>query len=526
MTDPDDLVDDVGCVFPASRWVDTAPGTNTAVVSLRDDGDAPLAVRLRPIHWGSAAVRPATVVASSAWNGFQYLTASPADSCRLLVLPGASRFDAAAPAVRTAGLIGANRSPRLGSGSEFASIRPFAPGDRLRRIHWVESLRSGTLHVTSTWSDDDRHVVLLIDAFDDVGQSDGIDGRASSLDISVRAAAAIAEHYCTSGDRVTVVTMGATGFRRLAPSAGHGHLRRLLEVLARVQPAHVVVDDGRLPRGLGRDALVLLFSPLVSQSALRRLARLADRGLAVAGIDCLPPEIVDEDPTRPGSERCVAARGSRARAALAPRPRIGHRRRCVGWTRELGSRIARAAASHPQSDGDTVNLLHHISVTQVLLRAAVVVAVLAALGCTRATGSPLPFLELTIAVLAPFCAWSPATHFGGLVTVLIGIHWLLAVDDADTAWVIGAGVSIALMHMAAAAASVGPLAAEWTPAMRTRWGRRLGLLAASTLPAWLLVGLAGRARIGSSSLLVTAALLSVSSALLWVSGNLRPNSER
>ena len=160
-------------------------------------------------------------------------------------------------------------------------------------------MRSGTLHVTSTWSDDDRHVVLLIDAFDDVGRSNGIDGRASSLDISVRAAAAIAEHYCTTGDRVTVITMGATGVRRLAPSAGHGHLRRLLEALARVQPSHVVVDDGRMPSRLGRDALVILFSPLVSRSALRRLARLADRGLAVAAIDCLPPEIVDEDPRDP-----------------------------------------------------------------------------------------------------------------------------------------------------------------------------------------------------------------------------------
>ena len=111
------------------------------------------------------------------------------------------------------------------------------------------------------------------------------------------------------------------------------------------------------------------------------------------------------------------------------------------------------------------------------------------------------------------------------MTVLIGIHWLIAVDDVSTGWAVGAGVSIALLHMAMAAASVGPLTAEWTPAMRMRWGRRLGVLAASTAPAWLLVGLAERAQIGSSSSLVAAALLSVSFALLWVSGNLRPTSE-
>ena len=172
-----------------------------------------------------------------------------------------------------------------------------------------------------------------------------------------------------------------------------------------------------------------------------------------------------------------------------------------------------------------MNLLHRISATQLLLRTAVVVAVLAALGCTRAAGSTVPFLELAIAALALVCAWSPATHFGALVTVLIGIHWLIAVDDVSTAWAVGAGVSIALRHMATAAASVGPLAAEWTPAMQKRWGRRLGLLAASTVPAWLLVDLAERARIGSSPLLVTAALLSVALGLLWVSGNLRPKSE-
>ena len=58
------------------------------------------------------------------------------------------------------------------------------------------SSRTGTLHVTSTWSDRDTHVVLLLDTEHDIGISEGIDGRASSLDIAVgRAAAAIAEHY-------------------------------------------------------------------------------------------------------------------------------------------------------------------------------------------------------------------------------------------------------------------------------------------------------------------------------------------
>ena len=136
--------------------------------------------------------------------------------------------------MRTPGLVGVNRSPRQGTGTEFASIRPFQPGDRLRRIHWPQSLRTGVLHVTSTWADHDRHVVLLIDALNDVGESGGIDGRASSLDISMRAAGAIAEHYIGTGDRVALVVIGARGVQRLPPASGtpsapvargHGHRR-------------------------------------------------------------------------------------------------------------------------------------------------------------------------------------------------------------------------------------------------------------------------------------------------------------
>jgi hypothetical protein len=56
------------------------------------------------------------------------------------------------------------------------------------------------LHVTSTWADHDRHVVLLIDALNDVGRARGSTA-ASSLDVSLRAAGAIAEHYISTGDR-------------------------------------------------------------------------------------------------------------------------------------------------------------------------------------------------------------------------------------------------------------------------------------------------------------------------------------
>ena len=292
-------IDDVAAVLEVPAWIEQRPEEGQVATSLRDEGVGPLAVTIRPIRWGRRRIGPALVTASSAWAGFRWASLQLADERVLTVLPQSSQFDASAPPVRTPGLVGVNRSPRQGSGTEFASIRPFQPGDRLRRIHWPQSLRTGTLHVTSTWADHDRHVVLLVDALNDVGESGGIDGRASSLDISMRAAGAIAEHYISTGDRVALVAIGARGVQRLPPATGRRHLRRMLEVMTTVESAGEFFDDGRIPRGIGHGALVVMLSAMVSPLALQRAVTIADRGLTTLVIDCLPADITENDPNDP-----------------------------------------------------------------------------------------------------------------------------------------------------------------------------------------------------------------------------------
>jgi uncharacterized protein (DUF58 family) len=297
--DAEGRVEDVAALLEVPEFVDRRPLEGQVVVALHEDGDEGLDVVVRSTRWGRRRVGPALVVASSAWGAFRWTSRNGSQEASLLTLPQISRFDAAAPPVHVPGLIGVNRSPRQGSGSEFASIRPFQPGDRLRRIHWARSVRAGTLHVSSTWADHDRHVVLLVDALEDVGESEGIDGLSSSLDITVRAAGAIAEHYIHAGDRVAMVLLGALGVQRVPTASGYRQLRRLLEVLAEVQPAGARRDDGRLPRGLGDGALVVMLSPLMSPASLRRAVTLADHGISLLVVDCLPPDITRKDPADP-----------------------------------------------------------------------------------------------------------------------------------------------------------------------------------------------------------------------------------
>ena len=126
----------------------------------------------------------------------------------LTVLPGTAPFDSRAEVPQPLGLVGAHRSRRIGDGSEFSGIRPFHVGDRLRRINWRASLRSESLHVVATRSEEDSAVLIVVDALAEHGVSGGIDGASSSLDVSVRAAAALAEHYVRRGDRVGLRVLG------------------------------------------------------------------------------------------------------------------------------------------------------------------------------------------------------------------------------------------------------------------------------------------------------------------------------
>ncbi len=288
--------EDIAVRLRIAEWIDMQPADGAAAASVRDDSDQVLDIGVRATRWGRHRVGPARVVASSAWAGFQWVSDSGANERALLALPRTARFDATASSVRRPGLIGVNRSPHQSSGTEFASIRPFQPGDRLRRIHWSRSLRTDTLHVTTTWADHDRHVVLLVEGFDDIGASGGIDGVASSLDLALRAAGSIAEHFLGVGDRVALAVLDNRGVHRLPVAGGSRHLRRVLQVLASTDPSGRFADTGRVPSGVTPGALVVMLSPLVTAASLERAVTMVAQGRSVVVVDCLPPDITRQFP--------------------------------------------------------------------------------------------------------------------------------------------------------------------------------------------------------------------------------------
>lgn len=334
-------VAELSVALPERAFVDHRPGRRAGVAAPDPRGELAVGAVCRFARWGPHVVGPAAVTASSPWGAYRW---SPvvAPSARVTVVPLPQPFTAHGPMPHPDGLVGPNRSHRPGDGSEVADIRPFRAGDRLRRVHWPVSLRTQQLHVTATYADQDTEVALLLDAVHDLGVSEGLGGRSSSLDGTVRAAGAIAEHFLARGERVSLTVLGGAAAPHLSARTGRRHLMRLSGVLATVHPSlGTVADERHLSRALrGRvnaGAVVVVLTPLVSDEVLDHAITLSRHGHTVVVVDTLPPHLATSDVDADGL-RGVVPEGSEddPRAALAWRLRLLERAREVRLAREAG----------------------------------------------------------------------------------------------------------------------------------------------------------------------------------------------
>jgi uncharacterized protein (DUF58 family) len=261
-------------------YVTTVPSDSVSDIGL--DG--------RALRWGRPALGPAVAHAFAA-DGLLMSAAAWSPTRRLRVYPATEDFEADDAMPRAAGLVGAHRSRRPGEGGELAGVRMFAPGDRLRRIDWRVSLRTGELHVAATLSDRDAEVVLLLDVLHEAGRSGGVYGTRSVMDTTVRAAAGIAEHYLQRGDRVALVEYGLRG-RRLRPASGRRQYLTALEWLLDIDTTVGAFEPS--PHAFGphlfsANALLVVLTPLLDTRSAAMLARLGRGGRFVVAIDTLPP---------------------------------------------------------------------------------------------------------------------------------------------------------------------------------------------------------------------------------------------
>ncbi|MET0425555.1 MAG: DUF58 domain-containing protein [Actinoplanes sp.] len=297
VSNPDVLLYDLVVLrVRTSPWLRMEHTDRPFAITVPSDGWAAVDLPGEALRWGRQDVGPAAARVA-ACSGLLACRPVVQDPRGVRVYPVTEPFNATEAMPAAAGLVGAHRSRRPGEGGELAGVRPFAPGDRLRRIDWRVSLRTRDLHVASTLSDRDAEVMLLLDVLGEVGLSGGVAGSASVLDTTVRAAAAIAEHYLQRGDRVSLLEYGSAA-RRLRAATGRRQYLRVLEWLLDVRPDPVDYEQATNafgPHHVSSDALVMVLTPLVDPRSADMLAQLAQSGRYVVAVDTLPPKAAPEN---------------------------------------------------------------------------------------------------------------------------------------------------------------------------------------------------------------------------------------
>ncbi|WP_436793332.1 DUF58 domain-containing protein [Actinospongicola halichondriae] len=203
------------------------------------------------------------------------------------ILPHAAKLDELLAPRRPRVAAGGHVAPVRGSGTDFADLRPYVPGDRLRDLSWTATARSDQPWIVVHHPERTASIMLLLDGFVEVGAPPG------SLDRAARVVWSIARHHLTAGDRVGLVSTGSAP-TWLSPVSGRRARWQVLDALLTVG-AQVAGSRGARSRSseaprqltLPGDAVVLGVSPLQSDafvaSALHH-ARLG-RPTAVVGVE-------------------------------------------------------------------------------------------------------------------------------------------------------------------------------------------------------------------------------------------------
>jgi uncharacterized protein (DUF58 family) len=228
-----------GPLLGALRLVDAAPdaaGPQAAapprftVHRLSSRGTATLTYPLEPVLRGVHRVGPLTGTASDPL-GLAEFEQALAEPDRLVVLPRVVQLRGVPPALGAGeGTAGAALN-HPGQGASDVLIRPYRPGDELRRVHWRSTARHDELMVRLEERPWRGGTTLLLDRRDSAHRGRGAD---SSLEFAVSLAASVCMHLLGRGEPVTLVT--EDGVELTPPGTASGR-EQLLDALAGLRPS-------------------------------------------------------------------------------------------------------------------------------------------------------------------------------------------------------------------------------------------------------------------------------------------------
>ena len=264
-----------------------ADGENPVALRI-PSGERELEYRLSCERWGAYVFGAVRVVAHDRFRVFRY-ERSLDFQLPLKVYPRPEVIKELLRPLETQVFTGNLVAREKGEGIEFADLREFVPGDRVRRINWRASARRGELWVNELHAERNSDVILFLDSFTEARRENE-----STLDRAVRATAALVEHYLEHKDRVGLVSFGGV-LNWLLPSTGMTQLYRIVDSLLDTE---IVLNyawkdlDVIPPRTLPPKALVIALTPLLDDRATGALMDLRARGFDLALVEISPVPFV------------------------------------------------------------------------------------------------------------------------------------------------------------------------------------------------------------------------------------------
>lgn len=254
-------------------------------------GDGETRLRLTAHRWGRVDVGPTHVLLADSLGAFRAQLTLPSQS--LQVVPGSTVLDAPVGVPTPIGVSGVHLSSRRGDGTALSEVRQFRTGDRLHRINWRVTNRTGTLHTNATFTEQDTDVLVVTDTTADVRPAPWAgDDAPTSLDMTIRATSAVARHYLTAGDRVALFDLGHL-IGPVPAGSGPRQLRVLTDALSRATREDRLTKPSRRLRSVRTGTLTVVCSPLLAPTTITQIGELVAQGADVIVVDTLPPSIGD-----------------------------------------------------------------------------------------------------------------------------------------------------------------------------------------------------------------------------------------
>jgi uncharacterized protein (DUF58 family) len=264
--------------------VQLADGRNPVALRLGAGERRRLSFGLHAARWGGHVIGP-TYVRVRDPLGFLVWETTAATRPELRAYPREAVLQRVLQAADTQVSSGNEVARTKGEGIEFADIRPWAAGDALRRVNWRASARRDELWVNEAHPERNIDVILFVDSFAEARL-----GGEGTLDLAVRATAAIADAYVRRRDRVGLIGFGGI-LRWLVPGTGLVQLYRIVDALLDTQIilSYYWKEIDVIPRRtLPPNALVIALSPLLDPRSVGALLDLRARGIDLAVIDVSP----------------------------------------------------------------------------------------------------------------------------------------------------------------------------------------------------------------------------------------------